>query len=145
VILTGLWLFLVLHFQFHDADRGVSVPFSFCRPWTCLDRSFRAEVDTPAAYFAPVFPDGLALPEIDIASWADLYTGTAGGTGTCHGKLLGFIRSMGSKPGICHEMEKLTEDGQRDVPVFTVFDYGNDLLDLEVSCCKEISLFFSCR
>ena len=103
-----LWLFLVLYFQFPDTDRWVSVPLSFYSPWTCLNRSRRAEVDTPATDFAPVFPDRFALLKIDIASWADLYTGPAGGTGTCHGKFLGFISGMGSKPGIRHEMEKLT-------------------------------------
>ena len=75
--MTMLWPFAVLSFQFRDTDRWVPVPLSFCGPSPCLDRSCRAEMDTPAADLAPVFPDWPALHEIDITSWADLYTGTA--------------------------------------------------------------------
>ena len=130
--MTMLWLFLVLSFQFRDTDRWVFVPLSFYGPWTCLDCTGRAEMDTPAADLAMVFPDRPSLHEMNIIRRADLYTGPAGSAGTCDGKFSCFRTGMGSKPWIRHVMEKFTKDRPGKVPVFTAFDDGNDLRDVAI-------------
>ncbi len=124
---------------------GFRVLLSFCSPGPCLYRSCRAEVDTPAADLAPVFPDRLALFEIDIICRADSDTGTAGGAGACNAECLAFITGVGGKPGICDGMQKLAKDGHADVLVLAAFDNRNDLFDLLVGRCKDIRLFFPDR
>jgi hypothetical protein len=44
---------------------------------TCLDGFCRAEVNTPAAEFAVVFPDGFSVNHLDVFRRADGRTGAA--------------------------------------------------------------------
>jgi len=52
-----------------------------------LDCMCRAEMNTAAADFAPVFPDRFAADEFDIAGRADRCTGTAGSAGIADSEL----------------------------------------------------------
>jgi hypothetical protein len=58
---------LSLAFQIGNIYTWIEVPRPPCRLFSCLDRTFRTEMDTTATELATVFPYRSALDEVDIS------------------------------------------------------------------------------
>src|SRR5665647_3082565 len=101
----GLFLWYLLpgvRLKFLQADRRIMVTLPGSSAGTCLDGFCRAEVNTPAAEFAVVFPDGFSVHHINISGRANGCTGAAGRAFLIHREFPVILVDVGCKMRVCY-------------------------------------------